>query len=67
MSLASFGWTVFPDKRGGEDGNYYELVPKTMHIVKEASRIRRKHRTFETTEEYVLHVSRCAALPGDVR
>lgn len=67
MSLASFGWTIFPDKRGGEDWSYYELVHKTMHIVKEASRIRRKHREFGTTEEYVQHVSRCAALPGDVR
>lgn len=67
MSLASFGWTIFPDKRGGEDSSYYELAPRTLHIVKEASRIRRKHREFKTTEEYVQHISRCAALPGDIR
>ena len=67
MSLASFGWTIFPDKRGGKDSNYYQLVPKTMHVVKEASRIRRKHRTFETPEEYVEHISRSAALPKDMR
>lgn len=67
MSLASFGWTLFPDKRGGEQSTHYGLIPKTLHIVKEASRIRRKHRQFETTEEYVQHLSRCAALPRDIR
>ena len=67
MSLASFGWTLFPDKRGGKDGSYYELVTRTLHIVKEASRIRRKHREFETTSEYVQHISQCAALPADMR
>lgn len=67
MSLASFGWAIFPDKRGSEDSSFYTLVPRTHHVVEEASRIRRKHRDFGATEEYVTHLSRCAALPGDVR
>ncbi len=67
MSLASFGWTLFPDKRGGEEGSRYELSPRTLHIVREASRFRRRHKEFETTEEYVEHISRCAALPRDMR
>ena len=33
MSLASFGWTLFPDKRSGAESGYYELIPKTLQIV----------------------------------
>lgn len=67
LCLASFGWTLFPDKRGGTDSDFYELIPRTLHIITEASRIRRKHRDFTSTQEYVEHISRCAALPKDVR
>lgn len=67
MSLASFGWVLFPDKRGGEGGGYYELVPETLDILVQASRMKRKHRKFDSTAEYVEHVSRCAALPKDLR
>jgi len=67
MSLASFGWTLFPDKRSAGESGYYELDPKTMHIVKEASRIRRKHREFQSVREYVEYISNCAALPKDLR
>jgi hypothetical protein len=67
MSLASFGWILFPDKRGGEAGGRYELSARTLPIVKEASRIRRRHKDFETTDEYVEYISRCAALPKDMR
>jgi len=67
MSLASFGWTLFPDKRGSDETGYYELAAQTLHIVREASRIHRRHREFTSTKEYVEHISRCAALPRDVR
>jgi hypothetical protein len=65
MSLASFGWTLFQSKHGGSE--YYELDPRTQDIIKEASRIRRKHREFSSVQDYVEYISRCAALPKDVR
>lgn len=67
LSLASFGWTLFPDKRGGEAGSHYELDPTTLPVIKQASRVRHRHREFASTEEYVEHVSNCAALPKDLR
>ena len=67
LALASFGWVLFPDKRGGEGGGYYELIPETRDILMQASRMKRKHREFGSTAEYVEHVSRCAALPKDLR
>lgn len=67
MSLASFGWTLFPDKRTGEDSNYYEIPPSTRDILREAARIRHRHRTFSSVQEYVNYVSRAAELPRDLR
>jgi hypothetical protein len=67
MSLASFGWTLFPDKRGGEGGDYYELDAHTLAVVKEAAKVRHKHRVFASVADYVEHVARCAALPKDLR
>lgn len=67
MSLASFGWAIFPDKRGGQDGSVYELDPKTIPLVREASRVRHKHRAFASVDEYVAYIARCAALPKDLR
>jgi len=67
MSLASFGWTLFPDKRGASEGGYYMLSDRTLHIVREAARISHKHRDYASNKEYVEHLSRCAALPQDLR
>lgn len=64
MSLASFGWTLFPDKRGG---GYYEFDDRTLEVVKEAAKVRHKHRAFSSVADYVKHVARCAALPKDLR
>lgn len=64
MSLASFGWTLFPDK-GNEA--FYQLDKSTLSIVREASRIKHPHKEFPTVRDYVEHVSRCAALPKDLR
>jgi hypothetical protein len=67
LSLASFGWTLFPDKRGGKDGRYYELDATTLPIIKDAARFQHRHRNFASTKEYVEHISACAALPKDLR
>lgn len=68
MSLASFGWTLFPDKRGGDGGgDFYELDSHTLPVVKEAAKVRHRHRDFSTVADYVEHVARCAALPKDLR
>jgi hypothetical protein len=67
MSLASFGWILFPDKRGAENSTYYEFVPDTLQVVKEASRVVHKHRGFESVTQYVEYISQCAALPEDLR
>jgi len=67
ISLASFGWTIFPDKRGGEDGGYYKLAERTLATVREASQIKHKHRDFASVEEYIEFVSRSACLPKDLR
>lgn len=67
ISLASFGWTIFPDKRGGADGSYYVLPPATLPIVREAAQLRHKHREFSSVEIYIENVSRSACLPEDLR
>lgn len=67
ISLASFGWTLFPDKRGGEDGSYYQLAERTLGTVREAAQIIHKHRDFGSVEEYIEFVSRSACLPKDLR
>ena len=67
MSLASFGWTLFPDKREREGSTYYELIPRTIDIVKQAAHWRRKHRDFSSVSEYVEHISASAVLPEDLR
>jgi hypothetical protein len=64
LSLASFGWTLFPDKGPGDS---YQLDPITASVVREASRIEHPHRNFPSVRAYVEHVSRCAALPKDLR
>lgn len=67
ISLASFGWTLFPDKRRGGGGSYYELEDRTLGIVREAAQIKHKHRDFGSVEEYIEFVSRSACLPKDLR
>jgi hypothetical protein len=67
VSLASFGWTLFPDKRRGEAGSYYELDASTLSVIKEAAQVRHRHREFASTKEYVEYISDCAALPKDLR
>jgi hypothetical protein len=64
ISLASFGWTLFPDK--GSD-NYYQLDARTLSVVREASRIQHTHKEFSSVRSYIENVSRCAALPKDRR
>jgi hypothetical protein len=67
ISLASFGWTLFPDKRGGKDGSYYTLLDRTVCTVREAAQIKHKHRDFGSVEEYIEFISRSACLPKDLR
>lgn len=64
MSLASFGWTLFPDK---DPEGYYRLDEVTLPLVREASRIKHQHKQFTSVRAYIEHVSRCAALPKDLR
>ena len=67
MSLASFGWTLFPDKSSGENPMYYEIPTETRHVLQEAARLKHRHRSFSTVADYVRHISRSAALPKDLR
>jgi hypothetical protein len=67
MSLASFGWILFPDKRESEAGSVYEIPEETAPLLKEASRVRHRHRDFPSVQEYVEHISNCASLPRDLR
>jgi hypothetical protein len=67
LSLASFGWTLFPYKREAESRDYYEIPREMLTLVKQAAKARYKHRDFGSAEEYVLHISNCAALPKDLR
>lgn len=67
MALASFGWTLFPDKQGAAETGVYELPTDTHDVVLEASQVGHTHREFAATPEYVEHIARCAALPKDLR
>lgn len=67
MSFASFGWTLIADKRDSETKQHYEIRPRTLPVIAEAARVRHPHREFTSTAAYVEHLSRCAALPKDMR
>lgn len=67
ISLASFGWTLFPDKRGSNDGAYYVLPPHTFQIIREAAQIKHKHKEFPSVESYIEYISFSACLPKDLR
>ena len=64
ICLASFGWALFPDKGSG---SHYQLDATSLPVIREASGIKHTHRTFLTVPDYVEYVSRCAALPKDLR
>jgi hypothetical protein len=65
MAMASFGWTLISDKRGGE--GRYCIMSRARELVRQAASVHHKHRNFSSVEEYVRHISRAAALPEDVR
>lgn len=67
MSIASFGWTLFNDKKTASASGYYEIPSRTLPIVREASRLRHKHQEFASTLEYMKRLERAAALPSDLR
>jgi hypothetical protein len=67
MSIASFGWTLFNDKKAASATGYYEIPLRTLPIVREASRLRHKHQMFHSTLDYMRHLERAAALPSDLR
>ena len=67
ISIASFGWILFPDKRSGQNAQYYEIPSSTQYILQEAARIKHRHRSFSKVQDYVCHISRSAALPRDLR
>lgn len=64
MGWASFGWMLIQEK--GPNG-YYAVRPNCLSVLMEASRIRHRHRMFANEAEYAFHLSRCAALPPDLR
>ncbi|HSH60411.1 MAG TPA: hypothetical protein VK988_12395 [Acidimicrobiales bacterium] len=67
MAAASFGWTLISDKRESADRTYYQIRDRTLRVLEGASRVRHPHRDYGSTEEYVEHLARCAALPKDLR
>lgn len=66
MSLASFGWILFPDKRttGTE---FYQITEGTLELLRDASRMDTRHREFASPADYVEYVSGRANLPKDLR
>ena len=65
MAMASFGWTLISDKRGG--GGRYCIMSRARELVRQAASVHHKHRDFASVGEYVSHISRAAALPKDLR
>jgi len=67
MSLASFGWILFADKRDASDGSHYTLTEEMTSVVRDASKIRHRHQDFVSVQQYVERLANCAALPKDLR
>jgi hypothetical protein len=67
MSIASFGWMLICDKSADRARTHYTIPATTLPVVREASRIRHRHRDFKTVPEYVEYLASAAALPGDLR
>jgi hypothetical protein len=68
VSMASFGWVLLREKQYDPKAEgFYTIRPGAEEILRSASRIPCPHREFDTTPEYVEHVSSLAALPRDLR
>jgi hypothetical protein len=68
IAAASFGWTLIADKREDADGaGWYRIRPNCVDLLRDAARIERQHREFESVAAYVSHLSRLAAVPPDLR
>jgi len=67
MSIASFGWILIADKKGGDESGYYSMPKRTIGILRESAAIRHKHRDFGSKQSYVEHVAKSASLPRDIR
>lgn len=63
MALASFGWTLFDQKRDG----YYTIPERNIEILRNAANFDHQHRDFSTESEYAQHIANAAQLPKDVR
>lgn len=67
IAAASFGWTLIADKREDDGGSWYRIRPNCVDLLRDASRIEREHREFESVGAYVNHLSMLAAVPPDLR
>ena len=63
MSLASFGWSILTDKRGGEESGYYEIRSNCRDLIRDAASVSYEHREFDSTQDYVRYLTRHAAVP----
>jgi hypothetical protein len=65
---ASFGWSLFSDKRHSPDGQSYTISsPWAWRTLQAAANIRHRHRDFASDRQYVEHISRAAGIPPDLR
>lgn len=64
MAQASFGWTLIADK---DESGFYQIKDRAVELVRQATMIPHRHRTFRSTQEYVEFLSDCASLPPDLR
>lgn len=67
MSIASFGWTIIRDKSAAGSQSYYTIPDATFSTLREAARVRHRHREFASVPEYVEYLATAAALPRDMR
>ena len=66
MAWASFGWMLIDDKRES-GGKAYSIAPRATQILRDAVRLKYRHKEFDTVPDYVRYISRCAGLPTDLR
>lgn len=66
MAWASFGWTLIGDKRQSGTGSY-EIVPRALRVLREASGLKHRHRDFDSEAQYFNFISDCAGIPKDLR
>ena len=67
VAVGSFGWTLIADKSEDEERKWYRVRPNCLGLLREAARVRHKHRDFVSVADYVEHLARLAAVPPDVR